>query len=140
MNSSRLKLAIAALLLGLTPLLPQRAIAQVAGTPQIAQSVSDRKAEADRLYEQGKQQYRTSQFRNAFQSYQQALSLYREIGDRAGEGTTLNNIGAVYSSLGQYPQAKEQYQQALAISREIGDRAMGKAENAQLVLGEFTPS
>ena len=124
MNSPRLKLAIAALLLGLTPLPTQRAIAQVAGTPQVAQAVSDRRAEADRLLKQGRQQYQTGQFREALQSWQQALAILREIGDRAGEGITLYNIGFVYAHLGQYPQALEQYQQALAILREIGDRAM----------------
>ena len=103
MNSSRLKLAIAALLLCLIPLPTQNAIAQVAGTLQVSQAVSDRQAEADRLSQQGKQQYQTSQFQAALQSYQQALSFYREIGDRAGEGRTLNNIGAVYANLGQYP-------------------------------------
>jgi CHAT domain-containing protein len=123
MNSSRLKLMTAALLLCLTQILPQSAIAQVSETLQLAQSTQDRKAEADRLYNQGVQQNQTSQFRDALQSYQQALSLYQEIGDRARAGTTLNGIGVVYTSLGQYPQALEQLQQALVISREIDDRA-----------------
>jgi CHAT domain-containing protein/Flp pilus assembly protein TadD len=122
MNSSRLKLMAAALLLCLTQIFPQSAIAEVAGTLQLAQSVPDRKAEADRLFQQGLQQDQTSQFRDALQSYQQALSLYQEIGDRAKEGTTLNNIGIVYRNLGQYPQALEQYQQASVIRREVGDR------------------
>ena len=122
MNSPRLKLAIAALLLSLTPLPTQRAIAQGTGTPQVAQTVSDRKAEAYRLLQLGSQQDQTSHFQAALQAYGQALRLYREIGDRAGEGTTLNNIGFVYDELGQYPQALEQYQQALAIAREISDR------------------
>jgi CHAT domain-containing protein/Tfp pilus assembly protein PilF len=124
MNSAQLKLVTAALLLCLTQILPQSAIAQVAGTLQVAQSVPDQKAEADRFYKQGLQQYQTSQFRDALQSYQQALSLYQEIGDRAAwEGATLNGIGLIYDSLGQYPQALEQYQQALVILREVGDRA-----------------
>jgi CHAT domain-containing protein/tetratricopeptide (TPR) repeat protein len=123
MNSSRLKLMAAAILLCLMQILPQRAIAQVSGILQIAQSAQDRKAEADRLYDQGSQQYQTSQFRDALQSYQQALSLYQEIDDRASEGTIINNIGEVYRNLGQYPQALKHYQQALIIRREVGDRA-----------------
>jgi CHAT domain-containing protein/tetratricopeptide (TPR) repeat protein len=123
MNSSRLKLVATALLVCLVPILPQSSVAQAAGTLQIAQAVSDRQAEADRIYEQGVQQDQASQFRDALQSWQQALSLYREIGDRAKEGRMLNNIGLVYRKLGQYSQALEQYQQALLIRREVGDRA-----------------
>ena len=67
-------------------------------------SPSDLLAEADRLYQLGLQQYHTSQFQQALQSYQQALSLYRELGDWAMEGRTLNDIGSVYRRLGLYPQ------------------------------------
>lgn len=100
--------------------------AQNSYSAQLAQSTPDnpKEAEADRLLQQGKQQYQTSQFQGALQSCQQALEIYREIGDRAGEGTTLSNIGSVYQSLGQYSQALERYQQALVIAREVGDRAM----------------
>ena len=59
-----------------------------------------RKTEADRLLQQGIQQYRVSQFREALASWQQALDLYRDIGDRAGESTSLNNIGLTYNKLG----------------------------------------
>jgi CHAT domain-containing protein len=89
----------------------------------LAQTTEDRKAEADRLLQQGIQQLDTSQFRAALQSWQQALEIYREIGDRAGEGAALGNLGNAYADLGQYQRAIEFYEQALAIAREIGDRA-----------------
>jgi CHAT domain-containing protein/tetratricopeptide (TPR) repeat protein len=97
----------------------------LASPPAIAQEVTseERKAEGDRLLAQGAQQYRTSQFREALQSLEQALEVYQEIGDRAGEGATLIGIGAVYRSTGEYAQALDSYQQALVISRAIGDRA-----------------
>ncbi|MFM7599631.1 MAG: hypothetical protein ACKO7R_00275 [Pseudanabaena sp.] len=47
-----------------------------------AQTTQDRKAEADRLFNQGNQQYQISQFEAAFQSWQQALTIYREIKNR----------------------------------------------------------
>jgi len=47
-----------------------------------AQTTQDRKAEADRLFNQGNQQYQISQFEAAFQSSQQALTIYREIKNR----------------------------------------------------------
>ena len=61
-----------------------------------AQTTQNRKAEADRLLEQGNQQFQISQFENAFQSWQQALTIYQEIKDRLGEGQSLGNVGLAY--------------------------------------------
>ena len=95
------------------------------GIPEvIAQEVvSDRKAEADRLSQQAVEQYRTSQFREALQSLEQALVIYQEIGNRQGEGTALTGIGLMYDNLGEYEQALDYYQQSLAIVQEIGDHS-----------------
>ncbi|MGB3514889.1 MAG: CHAT domain-containing protein [Elainellaceae cyanobacterium] len=87
--------------------------------------------EANRLLQQGIQQFNVSQFREALQSLQQALDLYRNPDvqstfpqeSRRGEGTTLNNIGLMYDNLGRYEQALAAYEQALAIRTEVGDRA-----------------
>ncbi|WP_088889882.1 CHAT domain-containing protein [Leptolyngbya ohadii] len=84
--------------------------------------LDDRKAEADRLNQQGVQQYQMSQFREALQSFQQALELYQRISDRRGESATLNNIGSIYDSLGQYEEALDYYQQSLVIRKDTGDR------------------
>jgi CHAT domain-containing protein/Tfp pilus assembly protein PilF len=91
----------------------------------VAQTASNqsRKAEADRLLQEGIQQLRQGKFRAALETFQKVLVIRKEVGDKAGEGTTLNNIGLVYSNLGQYPKALEFYQQALAISKEVGDKA-----------------
>jgi tetratricopeptide (TPR) repeat protein len=80
------------------------------------------KVEADRILQQGSQQYRNNQFKAALQSWQQGLSIYRKIGDRAEEGRTLDDIGSAYYKLSRYSQALEFYQQALEIAQEIGDR------------------
>jgi hypothetical protein len=45
-----------------------------------------KKAEADRLFNQGLEEYYHSQYPQSLQSWQQALTIYREIGDRGGEG------------------------------------------------------
>ena len=87
-----------------------------------AQTTQNRKAEADRLLEQGNQQFQISQFENAFQSWQQALTIYQEIKDRLGEGQSLGNVGLAYYFLGRYDKAIEFYLQSLAIAREIKDR------------------
>ncbi len=89
----------------------------------VAQAKTASKAEADRLLDQGNQQYQISQFEAAFQSWQQALTIYREIKDRFGEGTSLGNLGIAYYSLGKYDKAIEFHLQSLEIKREIKDRS-----------------
>lgn len=102
-----------------TPYFP----APFSAPPALAQTSADRKAEADRLIEQGIQQAQTSQFQAAIESWQQSLVIYKEIGDRQGEAASLGYLGNAYNSLGQYQKAIELYQQWLAIAREIGDRS-----------------
>ncbi|MEG5041326.1 MULTISPECIES: CHAT domain-containing tetratricopeptide repeat protein [unclassified Microcoleus] len=80
------------------------------------------KAEADRMFKQAIQQYKISKFREALQSWEQALTIYRKIGYRPDEAASLGNLGNAYSSLGQYHRAIEFHQQYLEISREIGYR------------------
>ena len=81
----------------------------------VAQSVSDRKAEADRLFEQGKKQAERSQFQQALQSWEQSLAIYREIGNRRGIAVSLGNLGLVYNSLEDYRKAIDYHQQSLVI-------------------------
>jgi CHAT domain-containing protein/Flp pilus assembly protein TadD len=107
-----------------------------------AQTSHDQKAEADRLLLQGIEQYHTSQFDAARQSWQQALQLYQVIKDRQGEGAALGNLGNAYKSLSNYEQASKYYQQALAIAREIKDRksegtALGNLGLVHLNLGKY---
>jgi len=108
----------------------------------IFSSVATQQAEANRLFQQGIQQYRTSQFRAALQSWEAALKLYREIENRAGESKSLGHLGLVYDSLGQYKKAIEYHQQSLAINREIGDLAeegysLGNLGNVFYSLGQY---
>ena len=72
--------------LSIAPALLLPAFAQ---TPEI----SSKQKEADRLLEQGRTQFKVSQFEAASQFWQQALRLYREIKDRKGEGNALGNLG-----------------------------------------------
>lgn len=90
--------------------------------PVIAQAQDSRKAEADRLLQQGIRQSDSYRYQEALQSYQQTLNLYQAIGDRAGEGAALNNFGETYRSLGRYPQALLMYQQALSIVKAMGNQ------------------
>ncbi|HEY9605770.1 MAG TPA: CHAT domain-containing protein [Allocoleopsis sp.] len=111
------------------------------GLPQpIAQSSDARKAEADRLLQQGLQQYQTSQFTVALQSSEKALQIYREIKNRPGEGAALVIMGGTYASLGDYAKAIDYLQQGLAIvqavkSRQFEEIALGSLGSAWLQQG-----
>ncbi|HAJ64682.1 MAG TPA: hypothetical protein DCP31_40135, partial [Cyanobacteria bacterium UBA8543] len=61
-----------------------------------AQTAEQRRDEALRLNQLGLQQLNQGQFREALETFQSALVIFREIGDRQNEGVTLNNIGEVY--------------------------------------------
>ncbi|MCL1489762.1 MAG: CHAT domain-containing protein [Pseudanabaena sp. Salubria-1] len=107
-----------------------------------AQTTQDRKAEADRLLQQGIQQFSIGQFEAALQPLEQALTIYRAIKDRRGEGNALGNLGLSYIPLGYFGKAIDFQLQSLAIAREIKDRnGEGKAlENLGLIyinLGKY---
>ena len=89
-----------------------------------AQTNQDRRNEALRLNNVGRRQLNTGQVREALQTFEQALVIFRAIGDKAMEGIVLNNIGAVYRNLGQYSQALKYYEQSLVISKEVGEKAL----------------
>ncbi|MBD2425787.1 tetratricopeptide repeat protein [Phormidium sp. FACHB-1136] len=98
--------------------------------PALAQTVPNeaQSAEADRLLELGRQQYRVSQFREALQSWQAALEIYQAMGNRAGETKTLNNIGIIYARQGNYGDALATFQQSLIMHQGLGDRT-GEAQS-----------
>ena len=106
---------------------PLPLISSSGSSTAIAQIQDDRKAEAERLLQQGVQQYQTNQLNDALESFRQALEIYREIGDRTGEGNTLATLGQFNWLLNGYPDALVPFQQALTIFREIGDRTKESA-------------
>ncbi len=83
---------------------------------------SSRQAEADRLLEQGIQQWQASQYQESLQLLQQALTLFRELKDQPKQVKTLRNLGNVYYLQSNYDQAVFYYQQSLELARKIQDR------------------
>jgi CHAT domain-containing protein/tetratricopeptide (TPR) repeat protein len=77
---------------------------------------------ANTLQQMGKQQYQANQFAAAFQSWQQALNIYRELKQPIEELHTLFMMGDAYTTLGNAAKAIECYQQALAIARKTHDQ------------------
>ncbi|BAZ37654.1 TPR domain protein [Calothrix sp. NIES-4101] len=97
---------------------------------------SDGKAEADKLFQDGVQQFRRGEYPKALQTYQRVLEIRRKLGDKAGIGQALNNIGQVYNGLLQHEKALDILQQALIIRREIKDRA-GEGETLDTLGGVY---
>jgi CHAT domain-containing protein len=110
--------------------------------PATAQTTDARQAEADRLFQQGLQQYQTSQFQAALNSWEQALQIYRTLKNRQREALALVNLGSAYGSLGNSAKAIEYAQQSLAIARAIKNRqwegnALGNLGAAYDSLGNY---
>jgi tetratricopeptide (TPR) repeat protein len=129
-------LALLTLLITISTPIPVNLWASFSSTQVLAQTPDARKAEADRLNEQGIQQYSISQFEAALQSWQQALMIYREIKDRKGEGASLGNLGLANYSLGNYAKAIEYQQQRLAIAKSIKDR-LGEGQSLSNLGGAY---
>ena len=58
----------------------------------------------------------------AFASYEQSLTMRRELGDRRGVGAVLNNQGLLAYEQGDYATARVLHEESIAIDRELGDR------------------
>ncbi len=106
-----------------------------------AQTSQARQNEGDLLFNQGNQQFQLSQFDAAFQSWQQALTIYREIKSRPREQAALGNLGLAYLALGKYEKAIEYQLQSVELAKVMGDRqglanSFGNLGNAYLSLGK----
>jgi|GEM_PF-291445 len=85
--------------------------------------------------------YYLGEFRKAFECFEQALKISRELGDRLREGIWLGSLGNVYNYLGDQKKAIEYDEQALKIATEIRDRRgegiwLGSLGNAYNYLGD----
>ena len=114
----------------------------LAPTYTLLSQADEQRLEAERLFQQGSQQYQRGQYSEAIASWQQALEIYRASGDFVGESVALNYLGITYSALGQYTQALDYYGQALEIAGEIGDRqreagALSNLGNIYRSLGQY---
>lgn len=107
----------------------------------LAQTPADRKAEADRLLNQGMEQFKTGQFETALQPWQKALIIYRQIKDRQGEGRTLIFQGVAYLNLGDKARAIASLEQGLAIAKETNNQDLEKIaqEGLQLAQNQSNP-
>lgn len=100
-------------------------------------SVEEKKAEADRLFEEGFERVKNGQFEVAIPFLERSMRLYEEINDRHRWGSSLLNLGTSYHSLGDYQKAIEYYQQSLEIRREIDITEEYSQENRHRIAISF---
>lgn len=88
-----------------------------------------RKVEADRLFQQGIEQFyevKDGQFQQqpAVESWEKALAIYRQIGDRRSTSATLVQLSYGYYALARYQKAIEAIQEPFEQVRKTGDREL----------------
>jgi CHAT domain-containing protein/Tfp pilus assembly protein PilF len=88
----------------------------------LAQTQDSRKAKAQELLNQGVTEFSSNQIEAASKSFQQALTIYREIKDRSGEWFAAYFLGLIYSSTGNYAKGTDYLQQSLAIAQSLADK------------------
>ncbi|NER92323.1 MAG: CHAT domain-containing protein [Symploca sp. SIO1B1] len=84
-------------------------------------SAMKRQQEGDILYKMGESYNQLSQYRQAADSYEQALSIYQELNSWQKQGNSLNWLGLIYEQLGEYKRSLDSYEEALAINQELGN-------------------
>ena len=87
---------------------------------------AQKQTEAKRLVDQGIQQIQSNQYQAASQSFEQALTICRQIKHRSGEGAALIGLGWANLGLGNSAKALELSQQAIAIGKELNNSEMEK--------------
>ncbi len=81
----------------------------------------------------------SSNFKEAFIDYFEALNVFQEIGNKNGESNVITRIGSVYYQLGNYSNALEYHLKSLQIAKNIKDKK-GQADslnNIALVFNEM---
>lgn len=100
----------------------------------LTQASETQNIQANKLVEQGVKELDSNQLDAALESFQQALTLQRQMGNRLGEAVVLNNLGVTYHYQGQYEKAIASYRDSMQILWKIYDRAgIGAALNNQSI-------
>jgi len=110
-----------------------------AGNSVLAQSSSDRQAEADQFYKEGLELFERVRLQAAWLKFKQALKIYREIDNSEGIASTLiaigniNYLARIFDENGSVPDENDlakilaYYQKAIEIRASLGNH-LGVAE------------
>lgn len=87
----------------------------------LAEKSGYQKGVGDALLNKGFHAFVTSQYREAFQFYNNALGVFRKIDERNGIAHTDYNIGLIYARMGDYAAAMEFQQKSIKLRKELND-------------------
>lgn len=90
--------------------------------PANLKEAGGRAGEANTLDNLGETYSSMGREQEAFNYFDQALAIWRDVGEQGGEALTLNSMGRAYADLGQKQKSLQAFDQALSISRTIGNR------------------
>jgi len=99
---------------------PQAQHAFISGL-RMARKKQDKKLEAAFRGSIGNVYRNQGKLEQALESYEAALTIFKEIGNPQGQANALGNIGNVYFDQGKLEQALESHEAALTIHKEIGN-------------------
>ena len=91
-----------------------------------AQSQEEEWNRAVALFSAGQKQFNHSNFRDAIEKYEEALSIFQRLGGGRATGPVFGALGQAYRNLGDNQKAIIYYDQAVTIADEIGNK-QGKA-------------
>ncbi len=86
--------------------------------------LAQNQSKAEKLYEQGNQQYQDNQIELAIKSWQQALEIYRQEQDNLGTTVVLSRLGLAVEAQENYSQAVDYFQQALTVVKQTENQQL----------------
>ncbi len=86
----------------------------------LAQTLGDRRIQADALTHLGEVARRSTRYQRAINCFLEALEIDRELGDRVATGTKLANLGITYSAIGLHRRAERYLRKALELHEALG--------------------
>ena len=88
----------------------------------ITKKVGNRKREAESFLKLGEGFFKTANFQEAIQYFEQYRRICEELEDRAGEGSAYGKLGDTYNSVGNFDAAGHFYGMQLEIATKVGDK------------------
>lgn len=134
-NKKAVKNVLVLVACGLSPLfMPAHPSIWASSPPALGVNQAAQNSESQQLLVQGVEQLDADQWDAALESFQQTLTIQRQLGNLYGEAVALNNLGIVYYYQGNYEQAIALFRESMQIFWDIDERSgIGASLNNQSI-------
>ena len=88
----------------------------------ISKKVGNRKIEGEWFLKLGEEYFKTANFQEAIQYFEQYGRICKELEDKAGEGSAYGKLGDTYNSVGNVEETLDFLHKQLKIATEVGDK------------------